>query len=81
MKNLKKLRKDQLKGISGGSNFPGVEYCLYACNGTIICAACSDDFKCPRYRRGNNVNQLLKNKKPLLLKRFFIFRHSDAVTK
>ncbi|SDI71454.1 bacteriocin-like protein [Chryseobacterium jejuense] len=47
MKNLKKLRKDQLKDIAGGANFPGVEYCLYACNGTIICAACRDDFQCP----------------------------------
>lgn len=47
MKNLKKLRKDQLKGISGGSNVPVIEYCMYYCNGTVICAACSDDFKCP----------------------------------
>lgn len=47
MKNLKKLRKDQLKGISGGANLPVIEYCMYYCNGTVVCAACSDDFKCP----------------------------------
>ncbi|MEJ5106181.1 bacteriocin-like protein [Chryseobacterium sp. MYb328] len=47
MKNLKKLRKDQLKGISGGANVPVIEYCMYYCSGTIICAACTEDFKCP----------------------------------
>ncbi|WP_167336353.1 bacteriocin-like protein [Chryseobacterium gallinarum] len=47
MKNLKKLRKDQLKGISGGTELPGAEFCMYYCNGTLICAGCSDDFKCP----------------------------------
>ncbi|WP_185246483.1 hypothetical protein [Chryseobacterium bernardetii] len=47
MKNLKKLRKDQLKGISGGAKLPIIEYCMYYCNGTVICAACSDDFQCP----------------------------------
>lgn len=47
MKNLKKLRKDQLKGISGGTNLPGNDFCMYYCNGIIICAACSNDFKCP----------------------------------
>lgn len=47
MKNLKKLKKDQLKGISGGINVPTSEFCMYYCNGTIVCATCSDDFKCP----------------------------------
>ncbi|WP_185290761.1 bacteriocin-like protein [Chryseobacterium lactis] len=47
MKNLKKLRKDQLKSISGGAKLPEPEFCMYYCNGTIICAGCSDDFKCP----------------------------------
>lgn len=47
MKNLKKLKKDQLKGISGGANLPVIEYCMYYCNGMVICATCSDDFKCP----------------------------------
>ncbi|WP_410493648.1 bacteriocin-like protein [Chryseobacterium sp. PMSZPI] len=47
MKNLKKLRKSQLKSISGGATLPPPEYCVYYCNGTVICADCSNDFKCP----------------------------------
>ncbi|MDQ1857801.1 hypothetical protein [Chryseobacterium sp. WLY505] len=47
MKNLKKLKKDQLKNISGGATLPETEFCMYYCNGTIVCATCSDDFKCP----------------------------------
>ncbi|WP_171032625.1 bacteriocin-like protein [Chryseobacterium indologenes] len=47
MKNVKKLTKDQLKGISGGAHLPEPEFCMYYCNGTVICASCSDDFKCP----------------------------------
>lgn len=50
MKNLKKLRKDQLKTIqgAGGIKLPEPEFCMYACpDGTIVCATCSDDFKCP----------------------------------
>ncbi|WP_267403840.1 MULTISPECIES: hypothetical protein [unclassified Chryseobacterium] len=49
MKNLKKLSKGQLKSITGagGVKFPEPELCMYACNGVVICAACSDDFKCP----------------------------------
>ncbi len=47
MKNLKKLRKDQLKGISGGAKAPIIESCMYYCSGIYICSACSDDFKCP----------------------------------
>jgi hypothetical protein len=49
MKNLKKLSKGQLKSIkgAGGSKLPEPEFCMYACNGVVICAACSDDFKCP----------------------------------
>lgn len=48
MKNLKKLNKDQLKSIKGaGINLPAPEFCMYYCNGTVICATCSDDFKCP----------------------------------
>nr|WP_315027489.1 hypothetical protein [uncultured Chryseobacterium sp.] len=47
MKNSKKLRKEQLKDISGGATLPGNDFCMYYCNGTVICAGCSDDFKCP----------------------------------
>ncbi|WP_288442684.1 hypothetical protein [uncultured Chryseobacterium sp.] len=47
MKNLKKLKKDQLKNISGGTTLPEADFCMYYCNGTIVCATCSDDFKCP----------------------------------
>lgn len=47
MKNLKKLKKDQLKNISGGANLPETDFCMYYCNGIIVCATCSDDFKCP----------------------------------
>ncbi|WP_165826558.1 bacteriocin-like protein [Chryseobacterium oncorhynchi] len=48
MKNLKKLRKDQLKGITGaGIKLPEPEFCMYYCNGTVVCATCSNDFKCP----------------------------------
>lgn len=50
MKNLKKLSKGQLKTIkgAGGIKFPEPEFCMYACpDGTIVCATCSDDFKCP----------------------------------
>lgn len=48
MKNLKKLRKDQLKGISGaGTQLPEADFCMYYCSGTVVCAACSDDFTCP----------------------------------
>ncbi|MDQ1098333.1 MULTISPECIES: bacteriocin-like protein [Chryseobacterium] len=49
MKNLKKLSKNQLKGISGGGvkPLPESEFCFYACGNTVICTACSDDFKCP----------------------------------
>ena len=45
MKNLKK-KKDQLKNISGGTILPEADFCMYYCNGTIVCATCSDDFKC-----------------------------------
>ncbi|WP_165602278.1 bacteriocin-like protein [Chryseobacterium artocarpi] len=48
MKNLRKLQKDQLKSISGsGNNLPEPEFCIYYCSGTIICATCNSDFKCP----------------------------------
>lgn len=49
MKNLKKLNKNQLKTIKGsGINpLPEQDFCMYYCNGVIICATCSDDFKCP----------------------------------
>ncbi|MGC5745119.1 bacteriocin-like protein [Chryseobacterium sp. NFX27] len=49
MKNLKKLNKGQLKSISGagGINLPEPEFCMYYCSGTVICAACSDNFQCP----------------------------------
>ncbi|WP_185113412.1 hypothetical protein [Chryseobacterium sp. ERMR1:04] len=49
MKNLKKLSKGQLKGISGagGIKLPEPEFCNYYCSGVVICAACSNDFKCP----------------------------------
>lgn len=48
MKNLKKLQKNQLKDINGGGiKLPEQEFCMYYCNGTVICAACSTDFKCP----------------------------------
>ncbi|WP_416207902.1 bacteriocin-like protein [Chryseobacterium sp. YIM B08800] len=49
MKNLKKLNKSQLKTIKGsGINpLPEPDFCMYYCNGVIICATCSDDFKCP----------------------------------
>lgn len=48
MKNLKKLRKDQLKGIAGaGLQLPEPDFCMYYCNGTVVCATCSNDFKCP----------------------------------
>ncbi|CAM2791489.1 bacteriocin-like protein [Chryseobacterium flavum] len=48
MKKLKKLRKDQLKSISGaGIILPEPDFCMYSCNGTIICASCTEDFKCP----------------------------------
>jgi len=48
MKNLKKLNKGQLKGISGaGITRPEPDFCMYYCNGMIVCSTCSDDFKCP----------------------------------
>ncbi|MDR6516158.1 bacteriocin-like protein [Chryseobacterium camelliae] len=49
MKNLKKLSKGQLKGISGGGikPLPEPELCMYACGNILICATCSNDFKCP----------------------------------
>ncbi len=50
MKNLKKLNKSQLKTITGAGikPLPEPELCMYACpDGTIVCATCSDDFKCP----------------------------------
>ena len=50
MKNLKKLSKDQLKTIKGAGEikpFPDPDFCMYYCNGVVICATCSDDFKCP----------------------------------
>ncbi|MDC8105888.1 MULTISPECIES: hypothetical protein [Chryseobacterium] len=47
MKNLKKLNNSQLKAISGAGIKPVEEFCMYYCNGVVICATCSDDFKCP----------------------------------
>lgn len=49
MKNLKKLSKGQLKSIkgAGGIKLPEPEFCMYACGNVVICATCSDDFKCP----------------------------------
>lgn len=50
MKNLKKLDKSQLKNIKGAGGIktlPEPEFCVYACGNTVICTACSDDFKCP----------------------------------
>lgn len=49
MKNLKKLNKGQLKNISGGGGIklPEPDFCMYYCDGLVVCAACSDDFKCP----------------------------------
>ncbi|MCW3160792.1 bacteriocin-like protein [Chryseobacterium oryctis] len=48
MKNLKKLSKDHLKSISGaGITLPEPEFCMYYCNGVVICAACNNDFVCP----------------------------------
>ncbi|MCU7614622.1 hypothetical protein N0B16_09260 [Chryseobacterium sp. GMJ5] len=50
MKNLKKLSKDQLKSISGAGGIkqnPEPDFCLYYCNGTVICTTCSKDFTCP----------------------------------
>ncbi|WP_449243589.1 bacteriocin-like protein [Chryseobacterium paludis] len=48
MKNLKKLTNGQLKTISGAGIIKPVEdFCMYYCNGVVICATCSNDFKCP----------------------------------
>ncbi|RKS96696.1 bacteriocin-like protein [Chryseobacterium defluvii] len=48
MKNLKKLSKGQLKSISGaGLTLPPEDFCMYYCNGVVICATCSDNFTCP----------------------------------
>jgi len=49
MKNLKKLNKSQLKTITGAGGIKTEpEFCMYACpDGTIVCATCSNDFKCP----------------------------------
>ncbi|WP_370896669.1 bacteriocin-like protein [Chryseobacterium gossypii] len=48
MKNLKKLSKETLKTISGGTTItPGNDFCMYYCNGVVICATCSDKFTCP----------------------------------
>lgn len=49
MKNLKKLSKGELKSISGAGvkELPQPDFCMYYCNGVVICATCSDDFKCP----------------------------------
>lgn len=48
MKNLKKLSKKELKSISGeGRIKPEPDFCLYYCNGVVICTTCSKDFKCP----------------------------------
>ena len=48
MKNLKKLSNGQLKTISGAGIIKPVEdFCMYYCNGVVICATCSKDFKCP----------------------------------
>ncbi|SKC05910.1 bacteriocin-like protein [Chryseobacterium balustinum] len=50
MKNLKKLGKDQLKTIKGAGGIkplPEPDFCMYYCDGVVVCAICSDDFKCP----------------------------------
>ncbi|MBW7675235.1 bacteriocin-like protein [Chryseobacterium chendengshani] len=50
MKNLKKLNKDQLKSITGAGGIKGLpepDFCMYYCNGVVICTTCSEDFKCP----------------------------------
>ncbi|WP_210149609.1 bacteriocin-like protein [Chryseobacterium scophthalmum] len=49
MKNLKKLNKNQLKTITGNGIklLPEPDFCMYYCNGIVVCATCSDDFKCP----------------------------------
>lgn len=49
MKNLKKLSKDKMRTISGagGIKLPEPEFCMYYCNGVVVCATCSNDFKCP----------------------------------
>ena len=51
MKNLKKLSKNQLKGIKGAGgikSFPDEpDFCMYVCGDIIVCAACSKDFECP----------------------------------
>ncbi|NMR33426.1 hypothetical protein HIO71_04295 [Chryseobacterium aquaticum] len=49
MKNLKKLSKGELKSISGAGvkELPQPDFCMYYCNGVVICATCSKDFKCP----------------------------------
>ncbi|EJL69724.1 bacteriocin-like protein [Chryseobacterium populi] len=49
MKNLKKLSNSQLKSISGAGEIklPEPEFCMYYCNGVVICETCSNDFKCP----------------------------------
>jgi len=49
MKNLKKLSKGELKSISGAGvkDLPQPDFCMYYCNGVVICATCSKDFKCP----------------------------------
>ena len=48
MKNLKKLNKKQLKTITGADgNITEPEFCMYYCNGVVICEACREDFKCP----------------------------------
>lgn len=50
MKNLKKLNKSQLKNIKGAGGVKPIhepEFCMYVCGNMVVCAACSDDFKCP----------------------------------
>lgn len=50
MKNLKKLNKSQLKTITGAGGIktlPEPDFCMYACGNVVICATCSDNFKCP----------------------------------
>lgn len=49
MKNLKKLSKGELKSISGAGikELPQPDFCMYYCNGVVMCATCSKDFKCP----------------------------------
>lgn len=50
MKNLKKLNKSQLKTITGAGGIktlPEPDFCMYVCGNVVICATCSDDFKCP----------------------------------